>query len=230
MWILALFCMCAVSQHFLEAARSAEELFSEIYDSQIWGVNADGGLSGEGSSLDNSEEYRNFLEHLLHSLKIRSVIDAGCGDWIVSCEIDWEGIEYTGYDVVPFLIEKNTLKYGSEHISFVHADLLAADLPPADLLICKDVLQHLSNQDVHDFIQQLSKFKYCLITNDVNKNTQSSRNSDICTGGYRTLDLTRAPFFVKARKVLTYASGSGLKQILLIEREEGAHKRLFLDF
>jgi hypothetical protein len=89
-------------------------------------------------------------------------------------------------------------------------------VPEADLLICKDVLQHLSNRDISIFLKKLSKFKYCLITNDVDPDTLSSYNQDIETGGYRTLDLRAYPFLVEAQSVLTYQSKTEVKQVLLI--------------
>ncbi len=95
-------------------------------------------------------------------------------------------------------------------------DGLQHPLPSADLLICKEVLQHLSNTDVLRFLGKLSDFTYCLITNDVDPITQTSDNPNIAQGGYRWLDLTAPPFNVRAIKVLNYNEGVLLKQVILI--------------
>lgn len=199
---------------------SVEEVFTRIYDNKIWGIHEGMGCSGGGSSIEATEEYRQFLEAFLQIYQIESVVDAGCGDWEFSKEIDWSRIDYMGVDVVASVIANNVQKYGNEHITFVHGDILALNLPPADLLICKEVLQHLSNVDVRLFIHQLEKYKYSLITNDVDGKTRSSRNRDISRGDYRPIDLTQPPFLIKGSKVLTYKADGRYKQLLLIIRDK----------
>ena len=159
----------------------------------------------------------NFLQDFLKHNEIKSVVDVGCGDWSFSQYIDWKNISYIGYDVVKSVIERNIKKYSDPSCLFVHANALTVDLPSADLLICKDVLQHISNENVLNFLKQIGKFKYCLITNDTDFDTETSLNSDTEAGGYRTLDLTKEPFGVKGVKALSYiAHGSVKKQILLV--------------
>ena len=128
--------------------------------------------------------------------------------------MNWNGIDYFGYDVVPQLVIKNQNKYGAPNIQFFQGDAIHTDLPPADLLICKDVLQHLPHEDIIALVAQLHKFKYCLITNDIGTNQSTSR------GGYRGLDLTLPPFSLKGVKILTYPSEGQLKQVLLITQGE----------
>ena len=65
----------------------------------------------------------------------------------------------------------------------------------ADLLISKDVLQHLSNKLVHQFIKnnlRKGKYKWVILTNN-----RGSENRDISNGGYRMIDLAASPFEVK---------------------------------
>lgn len=86
-------------------------------------------------------------------------------------------------------------------------------MPCADLLICKDVFQHLSHENIQTFLTQCKKFKYCLITNDINP----GNNNDIADGDWRALDLTKAPFFVSGIKIFTY-NGAPQKEVFLITR------------
>ncbi len=194
-----------------------ETVFTELYDKKLWGVNADGGVCGSGSTLAATEQYRAFLTKFLQTRQIQSVVDFGCGDWAFSHAIPWGHIEYTGLDVVKSLIDLNQQKFSKPNIHFIHADGLSHELPAADLLICKDVLQHLSNEDVLQFLGQLNKFKYCLITNDTDPATQTSDNPNIVSGNHRWIDLTRPPFSVRAAKVMTYRENGNAKQVLLIE-------------
>lgn len=152
--------------------------------------------------------------------QIKTVVDLGCGDWQFSKTIDWKDIQYKGFDVVEGVIQQNQKLYGKKNISFIHADATSYDLPAADLLICKEVLQHLPFKDIFSILSQIKKYKYCLILNDVDPITLSQVNSDIRRGHYRALDLTQAPFYLKGRKVLSYASGIETKQLLLIDNTQ----------
>jgi 2-polyprenyl-3-methyl-5-hydroxy-6-metoxy-1,4-benzoquinol methylase len=200
-----------------QTQQSLHEIFSNIYNQRLWGANAQGaGCSGSGSTLETTQEYRNLLELILDVLQIKSVVDLGCGDWEFSRVIPWGSIEYKGFDVVAHVIESNIQKYSKKGITFAVIDATKEELPAADLLICKDVLQHLSNLDVAKIITQFKKYKYCIITNDVYEHTLSSNNADIERGDYRPLDITAAPFYVNASKLLVYRSGYVTKQVLLI--------------
>ena len=199
------------------SADSVEQAFVHIYENGVWGKNEQGeGWSGEGSSLAATKKYRSFLQGFLRKSGIKTVVDVGCGDWEFSKKINWEGIDYTGYDVVESVIRKNQKQFNSDNLHFICGNALTMDLPQADLLICKDVLQHLSNENIMLFLTQISKFKYCLITNDIDPNMIDTLNLEISDGGYRRLDLTQPPFNVQGHKILTYRGASNIKQVLLI--------------
>jgi SAM-dependent methyltransferase len=201
-----------------ETTASRQAAFDAIYKSATWGVNDQGvGNSGFGSKLKTTLIYRTFLEQLLKDLKIQSVVDAGCGDWEFSQAIDWTGIDYKGYDIVPAVIEHDKQNYAKPNIQFFDADIVEADLPPADLLISKHVLQHLPNADVQKFLtRQLHKYKYIILTDGVNIGSLSSSNPDIKPGQYRPLDLTRPPFNIRGAKVLTWWDGQAMHQVLFV--------------
>ena len=197
------------------AERSNEEVFTELYRTKAWGINRKGqGSSGGGSTLAATRAYRKYLQEFFKENNIKSVVDVGCGDWEFSRKINWDGIQYLGIDVVKSVIEKDKVKYASSNIQFIHGDATELDLPEADLLICKEVLQHLSNKDVITFLAQLHKYKHCLITNDVDPRTLTSTNWDIPRGHYRYIDLTVSPFYIPGTKVLTYCPGYEIKQVL----------------
>jgi SAM-dependent methyltransferase len=197
------------------ADKTAETAFTEIYDNGVWGRRKDGkGSSGEGSSIINAKVYIEFLRNFLKTHNIKSVVDAGCGDWTFSQEIDWSGIHYIGYDVVKSIIEENCMKFSNENCKFIYGDITKINLPSADLLLCKDVLQHLPNKDIMRFLKQCSNFKHCLITNDVDLHKM---NNNIKRGEYRPIDLTQEPFNITGFKILTYVSeGWNTKQVLHI--------------
>jgi 2-polyprenyl-3-methyl-5-hydroxy-6-metoxy-1,4-benzoquinol methylase len=200
-------------------APSPSAAFSAIYENKTWGKNAEGkGTSGSGSALETTVVYRAFLQQFLKDNGIRSVVDAGCGDWEFSHAIDWTGIDYKGYDIVPAVIEHNKKKYETANVRFFAANIVEADLPPADLVISKHVLQHISNADVAGFLKQLPKFKHALLTNGVDTRTQSAENTDIVAGEYRPLDLLRPPFSLSGTRVLSYYDGMHTHQVIHVTR------------
>jgi hypothetical protein len=116
---------------------------------------------------------------------------------------------------VPSIVARNQSIYSTKNISFIQLDASAGSLPSADLLICKDVLQHLPNAHVQQILNQAKKFKYCLFVNDINYIYMS--NQDIEVGGYRPLDLTQAPFYLFPTDLYYYFSVFNFKCIFLIE-------------
>lgn len=201
------------------ASRPLEEVFSDIYAHSRWGTNGgDAATSGYGSTLDATQIYRTFLQRFLRDADIHSVVDAGCGDWEFSKEIDWRGIDYKGYDIVPAVIERDTAQYARPNIQFFVANIVDTELPPADLLIVKHVLQHLPNADVLKFLTQLPKYKHALLVDSVSPATLSGKNTDVAAGGFRELDVTKPPFAVKGAKLLTYWDGGNMQQVVYVGR------------
>ena len=169
-------------------------IFNRIYTEGIWGRDVTGkGTSGSGSTLDTTREYRAYVEDFIKKNNVRSVVDAGCGDWGFSSAIDWGEARYLGVDIASDVIDAVRRKHEKANIKFQVGDI-TEELPAADLLISKDVLQHLSNALVHKFIRnnlKKGKYKWVLLTND-----RGSGNPDIQPGGYRMIDLAAAPFDV----------------------------------
>ena len=102
----------------------------------------------------------------------------------------------------------------------MYGNILDPKLPAADLLVSKDVLQHLPNADVKVFLEQLPKYKHVLLTNGTDWTTLTADNLDIALGDYRVIDLTKAPFGVAGKKVLTYDDGKHTHQVLHIARPD----------
>jgi SAM-dependent methyltransferase len=174
---------------------SLTSTFNRIYAEGTWGKDVTGkGTSGWGSTLEITREYRAYVEDFMKKHAVKSVIDAGCGDWSFSSAMDWDDASYLGIDIASDVVEAVRKKHEKGKIKFQVGDI-TEDLPAADLLISKDVLQHLSNELIHKFIKnnlRKGKYKWVILTND-----RSSENQDISTGGYRRIDLAAPPFEVK---------------------------------
>jgi SAM-dependent methyltransferase len=173
-----------------------------------------GGGSGYGSNPVAAKPYMLFLQDFIKNNSIRSVVDMGCGDWQFSQFVDWGDSTYLGIDVVPSVIEANNHRFGRDNCSFICADMTADnDLQlSGDLLLVKDVLQHLSNANVLKILDISSRFKFSLITNAF-----SSENEDCENGDTRPLDIRKPPFNLQhAALVWAYAE----KAIFLVTSNE----------
>jgi SAM-dependent methyltransferase len=169
--------------------------FNRIYAEGTWGKDVAGkGTSGTGSTLEITREYRAYVEDFIKKHRVKSVVDAGCGDWSFSSAIDWGGASYLGVDIASDVIAADRSKHQTDAIKFQVGDI-TDELPAADLLISKDVLQHLSNELVLKFIRnnlKKGKYKWVILTND-----RGSGNRDVASGGYRAIDLAAPPFEVR---------------------------------
>jgi SAM-dependent methyltransferase len=167
--------------------RSHADVFSEIYRRKAWG-----GLrgkttdycSGRGSFPRNTVEYERFVVDFINQNAIGSMVDLGCGDFQVSQRIlasCQPVIGYVGIDVVPELITRNRARFASDRVWFVCADATQADLPGGDLIIIREVLQHLSNDAIAVILEKVRRFRYAIITNTVSPKP-TRINMDIVAG------------------------------------------------
>lgn len=186
--------------YFIYSTKSKEhfanDTFDKVYENKIWG-NGEilGGSSGPGSDPKLNKKYIQYLNDFIQQNNIKSIVDLGCGDWQIMRLINLNNIQYYGYDTSKIIINNNNKKYKKENIHFIHNDLdQEVNLKNADLLICKDVLQHLSYNNINKILSQLDKFKYVFIIGNMQENTI---NEDIQDGGCRDLDIRKHPFNIK---------------------------------
>lgn len=198
-----------------------EKIFTQSYASGIKNKSTKKPADSNIFRIVNEQPYIDFIQNFLKDHNIQSVVEIGCGDWRLSRYISWDKIRYQGIDIDKSVIEKNKQKYETPSISFIEADALSIDLPKADLLLCKDVLQHLPNEDIIDFLGKTHTYKHCLITHDVSFTDNPPDNNQIVVGGgHRTLDLDHSPFNAKGVKYFTYSSENLHKQIYYIRNQD----------
>lgn len=177
-----------IAQEF--RGQSIQNIFATIYEQNFWlGQES---LSGQGSSLRATEHVRKELPVLLDDLKIKSILDAGCGDCFWMQTIDTKQCSYIGVDVVPALIEKNRLHYGDKQHIFLCANLIEDPLPQVDFILCRDVLAHLDYQSVCDMLRNFKKSGSIFLCATTHKHDRE--NSDVHAGEHFPYDLTKTPF------------------------------------
>ncbi|MBN2487003.1 MAG: hypothetical protein JXB34_13590 [Bacteroidales bacterium] len=167
---------------------SKEKRFTDIYLKDKWHSNES--KSGKGSEIANTENVRAFLPEIVKTYSLKSLLDIPCGDFNWMKEVVSNFQTYTGGDIVDELILKNNDKYSNERIKFNKIDIVNDPIPPADLLLCRDLFIHLSFKDIRKVIDKVKKsnVKYLLAST-----YKIMSNKDIKTGLFRPVNLCLDP-------------------------------------
>lgn len=169
-----------------------EQVFTGIYRHNSW--NDAESVSGPGSRRAQTRHLQSELPLLLKELKVRTLLDIPCGDFNWMKEVDLEGVNYIGGDIVGQLIERNSQLWTNERRSFVQIDLMTSQLPRADLVFCRDCLGHLPVEAIYAALRNIcaSGAEYLLTTHFTYRSLDANR--DILTGDWRRLNLEIPPF------------------------------------
>jgi|SRR5579872_1008878 len=146
-------------------------LFKYIYKENSW-LNKNT-RSGNGSDLTETPIIRLQIPQLIEKYGIKTMLDAGCGEFFWQKELDLSSLElYMGIDIVPEIIEHNSKRYQTDRCTFALLDIVSQPIPTVDMILCRDVFQHLSDTDIQQAINAMKKSgsKYLLTSTFVNKN------------------------------------------------------------
>ncbi len=170
--------------------RRRRAIFEHIFAHNRW-QDAES-RSGHGSNLAETAALRDALPGLVARFGARSLLDAPCGDfhWLSQVELGVES--YTGIDIVPALIEENRRRYGAAGRTFLVADVVTDPLPRADLVLCRDLLVHLSFADIRRALRNFRASGAAHLLATTFPATDENRN--IVAGDWRPLNLERPPF------------------------------------
>ena len=193
----------------LNSDKSSKDVFSEIYEKNLWGGKVGTFYSGSEISDIPAGLYIDVVRNFMRDREVRSVVDLGCGDFKIGRQISEACESYVGVDVVPALIEHLRDEYSSSRVSFACLDASLDDLPSGDLCLIRQVLQHLSNEQISRILKKLSTFKYLIVTEHYpNDSNFRSFNMDKVHGRDTRLDygsavyLQNPPFNVGSQTLL----------------------------
>ena len=167
--------------------------FNAIYSTNEW--NSEETRSGRGSELLATQHVMRIVDVALIFSRAKTLLDAGCGEanWLQETRVPLDHVY--GVDIVddPGLKRhwKNQLAGRASALTFVNADIVSDPLPRADIILCRDVLVHLSNADCSATLANFAKAgsRYLLATS-----FQTASNTDIETGKWRMQNLEAPPF------------------------------------
>jgi SAM-dependent methyltransferase len=202
--------------------RTAEEVFTEIYEKNRWG-----GAQGEFFSGDGTVDEQVVSAYIAMVAREASrekfiglrFVDLGCGDFHIGRQVLPLCSAYVGVDVVEPLIRRNQEKYGNAATHFVHLDIVNDELPDGDVCFVRQVLQHLSNRQIASVLRKLRKYRRVFITEHYPADNEAIRpNMDIVQGrDVRAFEnsgvyLLEPPFALPARalKEVLEVPGAGL--------------------
>jgi SAM-dependent methyltransferase len=146
------------------ACRSVGEVFTRIYMNNEWGGKRGEFYSGSGSSEFHAAKYAEAVRGFIRGNGVRTVVDLGCGDFVVGRQLAMPGVRYIGVDVVEELVSHNQREYGNADTSFQFLDIIEDELPDGDLCLLRQVLQHLSNAQIGKVLAKVRRYPFALIT------------------------------------------------------------------
>lgn len=178
--------------------------------------------SGPGSKFSSTVPYRAFLENWIREHQIRSILDLGCGDMEVMRRVNRSSftddyvVHYRGVDCIEARIDANQRRF--PQWCFTHADLRMYPIQgagwdkPHSLVLVKDVIQHWTTSEILDWLKTFKPYQ-ALITNC---NYGPTVNTEIETGGWRAIDLTKPPFSV-GEVIFQWTHNGATKDVVLIQ-------------
>lgn len=170
----------------------AKRVFTQLHRDGAWGSGC-----GPGATLEYCAPLVEFLTQHFQQTAAKTLCDLGCGDcqWQPAL-IEKTGLAYIGIDCIDALIGQNAQRLGDK-FRFVAADFAAATalhtLPAADVYLLKDVLQHWTSDDVHQFLFDLRAIAPAAEILVINCVHQDSDKRDIQLGQFAPLHKTHYP-------------------------------------
>lgn len=147
--------------------KTAEEIFTEIYEKNKWGGSKGEFYSGPGSVDEQLvSAYISIISEKasIEGFKGLTFVDLGCGDFCVGKQLLPLCSSYIGVDIVKPLIHRNQEKFGNATTHFMHLEIMEGELPDGDVCFIRLVFQHISNQQIISVLKKLKKYKWVFIT------------------------------------------------------------------
>jgi 2-polyprenyl-3-methyl-5-hydroxy-6-metoxy-1,4-benzoquinol methylase len=114
-------------KRFFRKGWSTAYVFNRIYTGNRW--RGKESVSGPGSDSSQTQALSRKLPLLLREIKVRSILDAPCGDLFWMRDLDLDGLKYTGIDIVSELIEENQKRFAASEYRFLCSNLICDPLP-----------------------------------------------------------------------------------------------------
>lgn len=161
-----------------------QEVFEDIYGKHLWGGprGNEAFNSGSGSGSEAASPYVETVSHYIRTNEVQQVVDLGCGDFRVgSAIVAATGVRYTGVDITRPLIAHLNANAAKPGVEFQCLNIVDDPLPPGDLYLIRQVLQHLSNGQIASILRKLSNTDL-IVTEHIPTAPDVVRNKDKAAG------------------------------------------------
>lgn len=204
--------------------KSVAETFGEIDESKARGGRQSESYSGGGSTAEYAERYARTIRQFIADHKIKRVVDLGGSDFRVASKFVSDAFHYTGCAAVFSLVKHLNETHKRETIEFRCVSIVEDELPDGDLCLSRQVLQHLSNHEIAQVLQNAQKFKYLIVTEhhpnpskEFTPNLDVPHESSVRVRFDSAVVLDEPPFNLK-----------NVKLLLDVEAEEGTRIKTFV--
>ena len=204
--------------------------FDYIYKHGIWGGSM---CSGGGSYGEWAEKFVLSVKEFISSNSVRSITDIGCGDFNVGSQICPLVESYHAVDVSQEIITYNKNRFRDlPNVTFQQKNACEDALPPAELAIIRQVLQHLSNQQIADLLNNVARtgFKYALVAEHLPDKADFDRpNVDLASHSSKTRVEAGSgvcidqPPFSRPAQVFREFSGTNGRLVVSVWKTDVAH-------
>lgn len=150
---------------------------------------------------------KEYIENNFDKKKHIKIIDIPCGDFywmnffLKEMENIGYNIDYNGYDIVDNIISDNKSKYPS--YNFNQKNIIEEEIPNGDILLCRDLLNHLPENDNKKILKNIinSNCSHIFISNNrymtIDDNIEpviNSPNFNPILGSSRHLNIEIKPY------------------------------------
>jgi len=148
---------------------NSEEIFTKIYNEKKWDLNknnSDKFYSGLGSHEKKIvDPYVKVVNEFIVKNNILSLVDAGCGDFNIGKQLVKFVKKYYAIDICNDLIKYNKNNFNFNNLEFFKKDISVDQMPCSDLILVRQVLQHLSNEMIKNFLNNIkNKYNFLILT------------------------------------------------------------------
>lgn len=149
------------------ASEGPAEVFSRVYRNSHWGRSwGRKFFSGPGShDPEVVDPYiRSVRDFLAEFPRPPDVVDLGCGDFHLGSQLRNLCGKYVACDVVPELVRHNARAFAQLQVEFACLDIVEDALPGGEVVFLRQVLQHLSNQQIAKVLAKLQQYRFLVLT------------------------------------------------------------------
>lgn len=164
--------------------KSNEDTFDRVYQRKLWG--GSDFFSGDGSY--RYSEYVSVVTKFIKEKKIQSAMDIGCGDFTITKRLLEQSdslVDWIAVDCSSLAIER-AQRYTELHtnLSVAKIDACYDLLPKVDLILVRQVFQHLSNSSIEKILYNIenhSNPRFVIVTENV-PTSGFTPNKDLVAG------------------------------------------------